>query len=202
MSMSLSIRQLPPEPFALFEKWFEAARRRKDIADATAMCLSTVNADEWPDGRLVLLKSFDERGFVFFTNMNSVKGKALKKSSKAALTFDWPALQRQVRLQGRTEIVSDEEADAYWRTRDRLAQLGAWASQQSEALSSRAILVKEVAKLAVKYKWGPVPRPPFWTGVRVVPRRIEFWQGRPYRLHDRFLYMRKDDRWQLVRLYP
>jgi len=166
------------------------------------MCVSTLDTDGFPDGRMVLLKEFDEHGFVFYTNLNSTKGRALKKTPKASLTFHWPPLERQVRIQGKIEFVTDAEADEYWRTRARLSQLGAWASKQSEVLSNCLILVKDVAKLALKYGTGPVPRPSYWTGIRVVPHKIEFWQGRPNRLHDRFLYTKKGSRWNIVRLYP
>ncbi len=190
------------DPTALFRQWFGAAKRCKTIEDATAMCLSTVDLQGFPDGRMVLLKDFDERGFTFYTNLHSVKGLSLKKTPTAALTFHWAPLKKQVRIQGKTEIVSDAEADAYWKTRPRLSQLGAWASKQSEVLPSRARLVAEVARLALKFKFGPVPRPPFWTGIRVIPHRIEFWQGRSNRLHDRILYSKKNGQWQIQRLYP
>lgn len=189
-------------PIDQFSQWLKEAHRAKTIPDATAMCLSTVDTDGYPDGRMVLLKSFDERGFVFYTNLESVKGQAIKASGKAALTFYWAPLERQVRLLGRTEQVSREEADAYWVTRPRTTQLGAWASHQSDELSNRAILLKDVAKLALRYGTGPVPRPPHWTGIRVIPRQIEFWQGRASRLHDRLLYTQKNNRWTTARLYP
>ncbi len=166
------------------------------------MCLSTIDPRGFPDGRMVLLKDFSEVGFVFYTNLKSAKGKSLTSIPRAALTFHWAPLKKQVRIQGRTEIVSNAEADAYWKTRDRLSQLGAWASEQSAELSSRAHLMKKVAKLALKFGIKPVPRPSFWTGIRVIPQKIEFWQGRPSRLHDRFLYTRSGSRWRVVRLYP
>jgi pyridoxamine 5'-phosphate oxidase len=197
-----SIRSLPSDPFSLFAKWFEAAKRAKSIVDATAMCVSTVDQRSLPDARMVLLKTYDDRGFVFYTNLNSPKGRQLESHPYAALVFHWDALQKQIRIHGKAEIVPDAEADAYWRTRARLSQLGAWASKQSEELSTRAILIKDVAKLALKYGTGPVPRPPYWTGVRVIPQKIEFWQGQPNRLHDRFLYSLRNDRWQIARLYP
>lgn len=190
------------DPFVHFREWFKAAQRCKAILDATAMCLSTVGSDGFPDGRMVLLKEFDSRGFVFYTNLNSPKGRALKKTAKAAMTFHWAPLERQVRIQGTTELVSNAEADAYWKTRPRLSQLGAWASKQSETLSNRAILVKDVAKLALRYGIGSVPRPPYWTGVRVIPRKIEFWEGKPNRLHDRILYSKTARGWIITRLYP
>ena len=197
-----SLKSLPEDPFALFGKWFEAAKKSKTIVDATALCVSTVDPKGRPDARMVLLKNYDARGFVFYTNLHSSKGKQLEKHPYAALTFHWDALQKQIRIQGKTEIVPDAEADAYWRTRPRLSQLGAWASKQSEELSTRTILIKDVAKLALKYGTGPVPRPPYWTGVRVIPEKIEFWQGQLNRLHDRFLYTLRDDGWQVRRLYP
>jgi pyridoxamine 5'-phosphate oxidase len=197
-----SIRSLPTDPILLFRKWFEAARRAKSIVDATAMCVATVDSHEWPDARMVLLKSYDARGFVFYTNLHSPKGRQLERHPAAALTFHWDVLHQQVRIQGKTEIVADAEADAYWRTRPRLSQLGAWASRQSEELASRTLLVKEVARLALKFGTGPVPRPPYWTGVRVIPQKIEFWQGQPNRLHDRFLFKLKGDAWRVQRLYP
>jgi pyridoxamine 5'-phosphate oxidase len=190
------------DPLKRFARWFAQAKNNKSIEDPTAMCVSTIDPGGFPDGRMVLLKGLDERGFVFYTNLNSVKGRALKKIPRAALTFYWEPLKKQVRIQGRTEIVSDDEADAYWKTRPRLTQLGAWASKQSEILPSRARLVAEVARLALKHRLGPVPRPPFWTGVRVVPLKIEFWQGRANRLHDRFLYTKNGGRWRVKRLYP
>lgn len=190
------------DPFVHFGRWFKSAQRCKAIEDATAMCVSTVDGQGRPDARMVLLKGYDARGFVFYTNLHSPKGKQLHGQPYAALTFHWAPLQKQVRIQGKTEIVEEAEADAYWRTRPRLSQLGAWASRQSEELSTRVILIKDVAKLALKYGTGPVPRPPHWTGVRVIPQRIEFWQGQPNRLHDRFLYTLKGDGWQVQRLYP
>ena len=193
------------DPFIQFAKWFEVAKADRTISDATAMVVSTLGENGFPDSRWVLLKSFDERGFVFYTNLQSVKGRELAKSAKAALAILWDSgkgRQRQVRIQGKTEIVSDGEADAYWVTRPRLAQLGAWTSMQSEPLGSRFQFMKELARVAARYKLGPVPRPPHWTGVRVVPHAIEFWQGRPNRLHDRFLYIQKGADWTIQRLYP
>ena len=190
------------DPIERFRLWFRAARRCRTIEDATAACLSTMDPAGLPNGRMVLLKDFDARGFVFYTNLHSLKGKSLQKTPRAALTFYWAPLKKQVRIQGRTEIVSDAEADAYWATRPRLAQLGAWASKQSDILSSRAILLKDVARLALKYGRRPIPRPSYWTGVRVIPRKMEFWQGRANRLHDRILYDKTSRGWVVIRLYP
>ncbi len=189
-------------PITQFAKWFEQALACKTIIDATAMCVSTLDVSGFPDGRMVLLKEFDEKGFVFYTNLNSVKGRALKKTPKASITFHWAPLEKQVRIQGKIEFVTDAEANEYWATRPRRSQLGAWASKQSNVLSSRISLMKDVAKLALKYGVRSVPRPAYWTGIRVVPHKIEFWQGQPNRLHDRFLYTKKNNRWSNVRLYP
>jgi pyridoxamine 5'-phosphate oxidase len=189
-------------PIRQFENWFREAKRSKAIDDATAACLSTIGPTGFPDGRMVLVKNVDELGFVFYTNLHSVKGVSLKKQPRAALTFYWAPLKKQVRIQGETTLVTDAEADAYWKTRPRLTQLGAWASKQSEILSSRAVLLKDVAKLALKFGVRPIPRPPFWTGVRVIPHSIEFWQGRASRLHDRLLYSKTSKGWRITRLYP
>ena len=197
-----SLKSLPPDPLVLFGQWFESAQKSKTIVDATAMCVSTVDGNGHPDARMTLLKNFDARGFVFYTNLHSPKGQQLENHPWAALTFHWDAEQKQIRIQGRTEIVAEAEADAYWRTRPRLSQLGAWASKQSQELPSRTVLLKDVARLALRYGTRPVPRPPYWTGVRVAPEKIEFWQGQPNRLHDRFLYARKADGWLVRRLYP
>jgi pyridoxamine 5'-phosphate oxidase len=150
------------------------------------------------------LKGFDERGFVFYTNLDSVKGHELADAPKAALTFYWKSLQRQVRLRGFVEPVSAEEADAYFATRSRPAQIGAWASKQSTALESRLAFEKAVARYTAKYAIGTVPRPPYWSGYRVKPQEIEFWQERPFRLHDRITFRRADASapWSKTRLYP
>ena len=189
-------------PIRLFNNWIREAKRSPAIQDPTAACLSTLDLDRYPDGRMVLLKGFDERGFVFYTNLHSVKGESLKKLPRAALTFHWAPLKKQVRIQGQTNLVTNSEADAYWKTRSRLAQIGAWASQQSKILSGRAHLLKEVAKFTLRFGLKPVPRPPHWTGVRLVPRKMEFWRGRANRLHDRLLYVKKTGGWQITRLYP
>ena len=190
-------------PIQQFENWFREAKRAKAIEDATAACLSTIDPAGFPDGRMVLLKGLDARGFVFYTNLQSVKGESLKKRPRAALTFHWAPLKKQVRIQGHTAWATDAEADAYWKTRPRLTQIGAWASKQSKPLPSRAHLLKDAAKYALQFGLSPVPRPPFWTGVRIIPQKIEFWQGRANRLHDRLLYS-KDKRgaWNVLRLYP
>jgi pyridoxamine 5'-phosphate oxidase len=191
------------EPWRLFAAWFEEAVRREP-ADPNAMALATVDADGLPNVRMVLLKGVDDRGFVFYTNLESSKGRELERAPRAALVFHWKSLTRQVRVRGTVEQVTDAEADAYFATRPRLAQIGAWASRQSEPLESRLAFEKAVARYTTKYVVGPVPRPPFWNGFRVVPQAIEFWHDRPFRLHDRieFRRSRPGEPWTKTRLYP
>ena len=191
------------EPMRLFSAWFEEAVRREP-SDPNAMALATVDADGVPNVRMVLLKGVDERGFVFYTNRDSTKGKELEGAPRAALVFHWKSLTRQVRIRGTVETVTDAEADAYYATRPRLAQIGAWASRQSAPLESRLAFEKAVARYTAKYVVGTVPRPPFWSGYRVVPEAIEFWHDRPFRLHDRIEFRRDQpgSAWTKTRLYP
>jgi pyridoxamine 5'-phosphate oxidase len=191
------------EPLRLFAAWFAEARRSEPV-NPDAMTLATVDRDGLPNARMVLLKGFDERGFVFYTNSDSIKGHELADAPKAALTFYWKSLQRQVRLRGTVEAVSNEEADAYFASRSRMAQIGAWASKQSAALESRLAFEKAIARFTAKFAVGVVPRPPYWSGYRVVPNEIEFWQERPFRLHDRvaFTRARVSAPWTKTRLYP
>jgi pyridoxamine 5'-phosphate oxidase len=191
------------EPVRLFAAWFAEARRAEPV-NPDAMALATVGADGLPNVRMVLLKGFDERGFVFYTNTDSVKGHELAGSPKAALTFYWKALQRQVRARGTVEPVIKEEADAYFASRSRMAQIGAWSSKQSSPLESRMAFEKAIAVNTAKFGIAAVPRPPFWSGYRVMPVEIEFWQERLYRLHDRIAFTRPDLRapWTKTRLYP
>ncbi|MBV8747004.1 MAG: pyridoxamine 5'-phosphate oxidase [Xanthobacteraceae bacterium] len=191
------------EPLRLFAVWFEEAKAAEPI-NPNAMTLATVDPDGLPNARMVLLKDFDTRGFVFYTNLDSVKGRELAAAPTAALTFYWKSLQRQVRLRGQVEPVAVEEADRYFATRSRMAQIGAWASKQSAALESRLAFEKAMAVFTAKFGVGAVPRPPNWSGYRVVPSEIEFWQERPFRLHDRIAFVRSDPAapWRKTRLYP
>ena len=191
------------EPLALFERWFKEARE-KELSDPNAMALATVDTVGFPDVRMVLMKGFDTLGFVFYTNSESAKGSQLAENAKAAACFHWKSLRRQVRLRGAVEPVSDAEADAYFRSRDRGARLGAWASAQSRPLEDRLALEKRIAEFALKYGLGEVPRPPHWRGYRLVPLSIEFWRDRPFRLHDRLVFTRADQggAWAKQRLYP
>ncbi len=191
------------EPWRLFSVWLEEATRAEP-ADPNAMALATVDADGMPNVRMVLLKGFDERGFVFFTNLESQKGQELAGQARAALALHWKSLNRQVRVRGNVEPVSAQEADEYYATRPRLAQIGAWASRQSAPLESRLAFEKAIARTSAQYAIGTIPRPPYWSGFRVVPLVIEFWQDRPFRLHDRIEFRRAApaEGWAKTRLYP
>ena len=191
------------EPFALFAAWLTDAVA-SEPRDPTAMTLATVDADGMPNARMVLLKGTDERGFVFYTNVESQKGMEMAAHPKAALVFHWKSLNRQVRLRGTVERVTDAEADTYFATRPKQAQIGAWASKQSSPLESRLAFETAVAKYAAKYALGTVPRPPQWSGYRIVPLRMEFWHDRPFRLHDRVEFTRDSlsAPWNKTRLYP
>ena len=191
------------EPFRLFADWLDDAGR-SEPNDPNAVALATVDADGLPDVRMVLLKGFDERGFVFYTNFESAKGREILDTMKAAMCFHWKSLRRQVRIRGDVSPVTDAEADAYFATRPKQAQIGAWASKQSQPLESRFAFEQAIAKVAAKYIVGEVPRPPGWSGWRITPNRIEFWHDRPFRLHDRIEFRRDapDQAWSKTRLYP
>lgn len=188
------------EPLRWFERWFAEAAASE--TDANAMIVATAAANGVPSARAVLLKGFDVRGFVFYTNLESRKSLELACNPQAALCFIWKSLRRQVRVEGPVEPVSAAEADAYYASRARESRIGAWASDQSRPLPNRAVLEERVEEYARQFGEGEVPRPPFWSGFRVVPRRIEFWQERPSRLHDRWLFVREGGEWQRQRLFP
>ena len=192
------------DPLVEFDRWFELAVKHADYAMPEAACLSTVDDEGYPEGRIVLLKARDVEGFVFYTNLRSAKGRALTFRPRAALTFYWESLMRQVRIQGDVEHVSDEVSDAYFGSRARESQIGAWASPQSTVLGSRDELLASVAEVKKRYRGADVPRPAHWGGLRILPREIEFWQGMPNRLHDRFVYRRGglNEEWTLERLAP
>ncbi|MFN3656536.1 MAG: pyridoxamine 5'-phosphate oxidase [Pseudolabrys sp.] len=191
------------EPFRLFAAWLAEATAAEP-RDPTAMTLATVDSDGMPNARMVLLKGADEAGFVFYTNTGSQKGRELAAAAKAALVFHWKSLNKQVRVRGTVQAVTPAEADAYFATRAKPAQIGAWASQQSRPLESRLAFEKAIAVYAAKYALGQVPRPEYWSGYRIVPRSIEFWQDRPFRLHDRIVFERENPQapWRKTRLYP
>jgi pyridoxamine 5'-phosphate oxidase len=189
------------DPFALFAAWYAEAKAA-EINDPDAMALATATPGGAPSVRMVLLKGFGPEGFVFYTNAGSRKGGELAGNPQASLLFHWKSLRRQVRVEGPVEEVSAEEADAYFATRSRDSQLGAWASDQSRPLASRSEFLARIAKVTAKYLVGTVPRPPHWTGFRVRPERIEYWSDRPHRLHERRLFTRTDDGWTEGLLYP
>lgn len=190
------------DPVQWFAEWLAEAEAREPN-NPSAMSVATVDAAGRLSLRMVLLRGFDARGFVFYTNLESRKGEALRANAAVALCFHWKSLDRQVRVEGVAEPVSDDEADAYFASRPRDSQIGAWASQQSRVLESRFALEKAVATQAARFGLGKVPRPPFWSGYRVVPQLIEFWEERPFRLHDRTCYTRHGDAgWESSKLYP
>ena len=192
---------LAEEPLRLFGEWLADATK-SEINDPNALALATVDADGLPDVRMVLLKGYDERGFVFYTNFESAKGREILGSMKAAMCFHWKSLRRQVRVRGPVEVVSDAEADEYYASRPRGSRIGAWASKQSRPLEGRFALEKAVAEYTARYPIGDIPRPPHWSGFRILPQQIEFWHDRPFRLHDRVVFTLKDGGWDKTRLYP
>lgn len=193
---------LDRSPFEQFDRWFKAALAA-NLPEPTAMTLATASRDAMPSARIVLLKDYDKRGFTFFTNYESVKGKELEENSRAALVFFWPQLERQIRISGTVSKVSREESEKYFRARPFGSRIGAWASHQSQVLRSREELDQRVEALTRQYEGKEVPLPPHWGGYRLAPEALEFWQGRPSRLHDRFRYTRVSKRdWKIERLSP
>jgi len=198
----LSETDADPNPFKQFQIWFDQALAAQ-LPEPNAMTLATATSDGKPSARMVLLKNFDERGFVFYTNYKSHKGQELADNPQAALVFWWAELERQVRIEGRVEKVSDQESDEYFHSRPLNSRLGAWVSEQSQAIASREFLELRLQELKTQYENQDVPRPTHWGGFRVIPTVIEFWQGRPSRLHDRLNYRRlDDDNWLIERLSP
>ncbi|WP_353720068.1 pyridoxamine 5'-phosphate oxidase [Dyadobacter sp. 676] len=192
---------LDPDPLKQFRLWFDDVLEA-GITESNAMLLSTVSEGR-PAGRIVLLKDFDKRGFSFFTNYDSKKGREIEANPQVALTFFWKELERQVRIEGKIEKTSEEESDEYFAVRPRGSQIGAWASAQSEVIPDRTFLEEKTSELKARFEGRPVPRPPYWGGYRVVPDYIEFWQGRPSRLHDRLAYTKQSDgEWKVERLSP
>lgn len=199
-STGLSHEQMDANPFIQFETWMEQATEA-DLTLPNAMSLATSNADE-VSIRTVLLKSFNDKGFVFFTNYESKKSKQIQENPKAALLFPWLDLERQVKISGSVEKISTLESIKYFSSRPKDSQLSAWASNQSSGISSRQVLLSQFNAMKNKFKQGKIPLPDFWGGYRVVPQRIEFWQGRENRLHDRFVYIKQGDSWAIERLAP
>jgi pyridoxamine 5'-phosphate oxidase len=199
--LSLGEGELDPDPIRQFHQWFEEATL-SEIPEPNAMVLATASPDARPSARIVLLRGYDERGFVFFTNYESRKGRELDANPHAALVFHWHDLERQIRVEGPVVRSSAEESDAYFQSRPAGSRLGAWASRQSEVIADREILEARIRALELEYADRPIPRPEHWGGYRVVPTVIEFWQGRPSRLHDRLRYTRSEGGWLIERLSP
>ncbi|MBD6616902.1 pyridoxamine 5'-phosphate oxidase [Komarekiella sp. 'clone 1'] len=198
----LSKTEIDPNPFIQFKKWFDQALAAQ-LPEPNAMTIATATPEGTPSARMVLLKDFDQRGFVFFTNYNSHKGQELAENPQAALVFWWAELERQVRISGYVEKVSETESDQYFHSRPANSRLGAWVSNQSEVIESREVLEQRLQEFQSKYENQEIPRPSHWGGLRVIPSEIEFWQGRSSRLHDRLLYTRLNDgSWKIERLSP
>jgi pyridoxamine 5'-phosphate oxidase len=190
-----------PDPLVEFARWFDEAVKAK-VVEPEAMTLATATPEGAPSARMVLLRGFDERGFVFYTDYRSQKGAELERNPRAALVFHWPELERQIRITGQVTQTAREESETYFQTRPRGSRIGAWASHQSKALASRRQLEERVAELESKYRGQEVPLPPYWGGLRLTPVAVEFWQGRENRLHDRIRYLREESGWRIERLSP
>lgn len=193
---------VPEDPIELFRNWFEEIEDVKDGFEANAMTLSTIGKDGFPKSRIVLLKEFSQEGFIFFTNFNSSKGKSLQHNPNCCISFFWPSLERQVIIHGVAEKYSEEKAEEYFSSRPRGSQLGAWASSQSSEIASREVLEKCLRELEVKFMGKDIPKPDYWGGFLIKPLSLEFWQGRENRLHDRLLFTKSQNEWELKRLAP
>lgn len=195
--------QIPQDPFELFHGWLKQAEESREVEEINTMTVSTVGLDGYPKSRVVLLKEYDAEGFVFYTNYESEKGRSLEADPKICLSFFYPASERQVIIKGTVRKTSDEDSDAYFRSRPKESRLGAWASPQSSEIPSREFLEKRLQELEQEYRDKEVPRPPHWGGYKVYPVEFEFWQGRPSRLHDRICYSKDgNDNWEINRLAP
>jgi len=201
MTEKIDIINTEKDPIILFKKWFEEAKQ-KEINDPNAMNLSTVSKSLWPSSRIVLLKSFDRNGFVFYTNTESKKGISININPQVSLNFHWKSLLKQIRIEGIAKLLTNKEADKYFDSRPEESKIGAWASDQSSELKNREELINKVKKYTEKYKEKNIPRPNYWTGFRVEPLLIEFWQDMPFRLHDRVEYKKNKNSWIIKRLYP
>lgn len=200
----LNESSVPDAPFVLFDQWFTEVENAGGVEETNAMTIATIGEDGFPKSRIVLLKHFDENGFVFYTNYRSEKGEALEKNKNACISFFWPNLERQVIIKGKAEKLTEKESTRYFHSRPRGSQLGAWASKQSKVISSRDVLEKRLAELEQKFREQEIPKPEFWGGIRIIPISFEFWQGRPNRLHDRirFTLMSSKNNWITERLAP
>jgi len=201
MNENISIFNAKIDPIILFKNWFEEASQ-KEINDPNAMNLSTISKDFKPSSRIVLLKSFDERGFVFYSNVKSKKGVSIELNKNVALSFHWKSLLRQIRIEGKAERVTDKEADDYFNSRSEDSKIGAWASDQSSELTEREVLMDNFKFYKKKFENIIITRPPYWSGYRVEPKLIEFWQDRPHRLHERLEYKQINKEWHAKKLFP
>ena len=194
--------EIPSDPFELFHYWIRNTEEKKEVEEINTMTLSTVSPNGYPNSRVVLLKEYDQEGFVFYTNYLSEKGKAIAENPKVCLSFFWPNSERQVIVKGIARKNSEEESVAYFKTRPRGSQLGAWASSQSSVIPSREFLARRLEALENEYEGKEIPKPPYWGGYKVYASEFEFWQGRPNRLHDRIYFTKEKDTWQIDRLAP
>ena len=194
--------EIPQDPFDLFHTWLKAVEESREVEEINTMNLSTIGLDGFPKTRVVLLKEYDHEGFVFYTNYESEKGKAIEKDPRVCLSFFWPGSERQVLIKGVANKTSEEESETYFHSRPRGSQLGAWASQQSSVIPSRDFLEEKMEALEKEYEGKEIPKPVYWGGYKVIPSQFEFWQGRPSRLHDRIYYSKENSGWKMDRLAP